>query len=153
MAVGSMIILQNIYIFCKRIMLSMARVFELYVFFHIFPYIACSLTRCPGFVELIHSAWYHHIAETCIKIHCKVAPSFPGGVSQVWNILDYLCSSFITTWFSLYFLFFNIDQKSLAKQRTIFWWILKKHSHNIIDRIYLFVLFKSNSDSLSEELY
>ena len=33
--------------------------------------------------ELIHSAWYRLIVETCSKIHCEVAPSFPAGVSQV----------------------------------------------------------------------
>ena len=34
-------------------------------------------------VQLIHGALYSLTFETCSKIHCKVAPSFPG--SQVCN--------------------------------------------------------------------
>ena len=32
----------------------------------------------------IHGVWYRLIAETSRKIHCEVAPLFPGGASQVW---------------------------------------------------------------------
>ena len=42
-----------------------------------------SLARCPGLVQLIHGALYGLTFETCAKIHFKVAPSFPGGTSQV----------------------------------------------------------------------
>ena len=47
---------------------------------------ACSPTHCPGYVELIYGAWYRLIGETCSKIHCEVAPSFPAGVSRVCNV-------------------------------------------------------------------
>ena len=59
---------------------------------------ACSPTRCPGYVELIYGAWYRLIGETCSKIHCEVAPSFPAGVSRVCYgrqhmvfVCDFLC--------------------------------------------------------------
>ena len=42
-----------------------------------------SLTRCPGLVQLIHGALYGLATETSSKTHFKVAPSFPGGTSQV----------------------------------------------------------------------
>ena len=49
-------------------------------------------------VELIHVVWYRLIVETCSKIHCEVAPSFPAGVSRVCYgrqhmvfVCDFLC--------------------------------------------------------------
>ena len=49
-----------------------------------------SLARCPGLVQLIHGAWYGLTFETCEKIHFKVAPSFPGGTSQVYCFVLYV---------------------------------------------------------------
>ena len=94
-AVGSMSLLQKFEIyqrstfFVKGLCFRRPRILS-YAFSTIIYHSAVtvrSLTRCPGMVHFIHAAIYDLATETCGKTHFKVDLSFPGGTSQVCNVV------------------------------------------------------------------
>ena len=87
---------------------------------------ACSPTHCPGYVELIYGAWYRLIGETCSKINCEVAPSFPAGVSRV-------CFRGASTWFLC--VTFYVCLQSLCKKSLTFHKKPEKVTQNLAHKL------------------